>query len=126
MRRTRYTAWDGTQRVRLDPERVFEQFAEALSATDDVRQALDWLIRQGVDLGDVQVLGLDDLLATLREEINRRQQSVNVDDALDEPRRKLEDILRRERETLEERESPGEAGAAMREKRAFLDDLPPG
>ncbi|MBM4269544.1 MAG: hypothetical protein FJ144_23560 [Deltaproteobacteria bacterium] len=126
MRRTRYTSWDGIQRVRLDPERVFEQFAEALSVTDDVRQALDWLIRQGVDLGDMQLMGLDDLLAALREELTRRQESVNVDQALDEARKKLDDILRRERETLEEQEAPGEDGAAMREKRAFLDDLPRG
>jgi uncharacterized protein with von Willebrand factor type A (vWA) domain len=62
----------------------------------------------------------------LREEIARRQQSVNVDQSLDDPRRRLEEILRRERRTLHERETPGDAGAAMREKRAFLDDLPAG
>jgi len=124
MRRLRYTSWDGTQRIRLDPEKVFERFAEALSATDDVRQALEWLLRQGMELADGQILGLDDLLQALRDQIEQRQQSVNVDNALDGPRSDLDEILRRERETLTEREEPGDAGAEMREKKAFLGDLP--
>ncbi len=124
MLRLRYTSWDGTQRVRLDPEKVFEQFAEALSATDDVRQALEWLMRQGMELADGQLMGLDDLLQTLRDQIEQREQSVNVDQALDQPQSELDDILRRERETLSELEQPGDAGAEMREKKAFLGDLP--
>ncbi len=43
----RYTAWDGTQQVRLDAEQVFEKLSEYLSYTDDVQQALDWLLRPG-------------------------------------------------------------------------------
>ena len=125
MLRLRYTSWDGTQRIRLDPEKVFEQFAEALSATDDVRQALEWLMRQGMELSDGQLKGLDDLLQSLREEIEKRQDSVNVDRALDEKQSRLDDIVRRERETLSELEQPGDAGAEMREKKAFLGDLPP-
>ena len=42
MVRIRYTSWDGTQAVRLDPERLFESLADVLSRTDDVGQALDW------------------------------------------------------------------------------------
>ena len=48
MIRLRYTSWDGSQRIRLDPEQVFEQFADALSATDDVQQALEWLVSEGL------------------------------------------------------------------------------
>lgn len=124
MLRLRYTSWDGTQRIRLDPEKVFEQFAEALTATDDVRQALEWLMRQGLELSDGQLMGLDELLESLREQIEQRQQSVNVDKALDEPKNQLDDILERERETLSELERPGDDGAEMREKKAFLGDLP--
>jgi len=32
----RYTAWDGTQQIRLTPEQVFEKLSEYLSFTDDV------------------------------------------------------------------------------------------
>ena len=126
MRRIRYTSWDGSQRVRLDPDKVFEQFAEALSLTDDVQAAMDWLMRQGLEFGDGQTLGLEEFLEALREQIQQRQESFNLDEALDAPRAQLDEILQRERETLEEREEPGEAGAHIREKKAFLDDLPPG
>ena len=47
---TRYTAWDGTQRVRLDADKVFERLSQFLSYTDDVQQALDWLMRQEVEV----------------------------------------------------------------------------
>ncbi|MDG2303815.1 MAG: VWA domain-containing protein [Candidatus Binatia bacterium] len=124
MLRLRYTSWDGSQRIRLDPEKVFEQFAEALSGTDDVRQALEWMMRQGMELADGQLMGLDELLQELRDQLQKRQESVNVDHALDEPQGQLEDILRRERDTLTEREGPGDAVAEMREKKAFLGDLP--
>ncbi len=124
MIRLRYTSWDGSQRIRLDPEQVFEQFADALSATDDVQQALEWLMRQGIELGDGQQFGLEDLLEALRQEMQSKQDSVNVRESLDEMKERLADILRREREALEEQDEPGDAGARAREKKAFLDDLP--
>ena len=43
----RYTAWDGSQQLKLDADKVFEKLAEFLSYTDDVRQAMDWMTRQG-------------------------------------------------------------------------------
>ena len=46
MIRVRYTAWDGTQQVRLSADKVFERLSEYLSFTDDVQQALDWLLRE--------------------------------------------------------------------------------
>src|SRR5581483_186202 len=42
----RYTEWDGTQKLKLDADKVFEKLAEYLSYTDDVRQAMDWLERE--------------------------------------------------------------------------------
>ena len=46
MLRVRYTAWDGTQRIRLTAEQVFERLADHLAHTDDVQHALDWLLQQ--------------------------------------------------------------------------------
>src|SRR5919204_556374 len=40
MLRVRYTAWDGTQEVRLQADQVFEKLSEYLSFTDDVQRAL--------------------------------------------------------------------------------------
>ena len=124
MIRIRYTAWDGTQTVRLDPERVFDALADLLSRTDDLRQALDWLLREGIDLDGVHVMGLDEALERLREEIRSREREANLDRALDEPRGRLDEILERERGTLDEGIEGDDGGTLAREKRAFLDDLP--
>ena len=69
MLRVRYTAWDGTQQVRLSADKVFERLSEYLSFTDDVQQALDWLLHQGLEWEGMRVMGLDDFLEQLREEM---------------------------------------------------------
>jgi len=115
----RYTEWDGTQRVRLTADRAFEQLAEYLSYTDDVQQAYDWLLRSGLEIDGTRVMGLDDLLSMLREEMRNRQSQYNLDHALDATRERLDDILERERAALRERGPSGEAG------REFLERMPP-
>jgi uncharacterized protein with von Willebrand factor type A (vWA) domain len=121
MMRTRYTQWDGTQRVRLDADRVFEKLSEYLSYTDDVQQAFDWLLRQGAEWDGTQVRGLDDLLESLREQLRDQYRQFNLNNALDGMRQRLDELVDVERETLEQR--PGE-DAAAREKQEFLDQLP--
>src|SRR5215471_12268004 len=110
----RYTEWDGTQRVRLSAEKVFEKLAEYLSYTDDVQQAFDWLLRHGLELDGVQVLGVDDFLAALRD----LQHQFSFDRALDRPLDRLETLLDMEREALAAR-----GDAAAQAKAAWLDQL---
>src|SRR5215470_16117290 len=98
----RYTAWDGTQQVRLTAEQAFDKLSELLSYTDDVQQALDWLRHQGLELEGIRVLGLDDLLEELREAMRSRYREVNLRGALAEMREKLEELLDLERESLYE------------------------
>jgi uncharacterized protein with von Willebrand factor type A (vWA) domain len=98
---SRYTRWDGSQRVRLSVTAAFDKLAEYLSCTDDIRQALEWIMRQGLDLESGKIAGLDDLLEQLRQEIRQRHRDFNLKEALDEPGRRLDDLLRREREMLE-------------------------
>src|SRR5215475_13802747 len=97
----RYTAWDGTQQVRLTAEQAFDKLSELLSYTDDVQQALDWLLHQGLEVEGIRVLGLDDLLEQLREAMRARYHDVNLRPALAEMREKLEDLLDLEREALD-------------------------
>jgi uncharacterized protein with von Willebrand factor type A (vWA) domain len=119
----RYTQWDGSQRVQLDADRVFEKLSEYLSYTDDVHQALDWLLRHGAEWEEgARVLGLDDFLEALREQLRQHYQAVNIDRALDEPRRQLDELLDLERDTLDGH-SP--TAAALEAKRDVLDSLPP-
>src|SRR6266566_8959606 len=98
MLRVRYTAWDGTQEIRLEADRVFEKLSEYLSFTDDVQQAFDWLLHQGLEWEEgVRVMGLDDFLEQLREAMRSRYREVNLREAFRELREKLEELLDLER-----------------------------
>ncbi|MGH7933272.1 MAG: VWA domain-containing protein [Candidatus Binataceae bacterium] len=98
---TRYTQWDGTQKLQLDADKVFEKLAEYLSYTDDIRQAMDWMMRQGMDFDGAKVMGLEELLERLRQEMRQRYRDFNLRNALTEMEQRLEDVLARERQALE-------------------------
>ncbi|MBI1817790.1 MAG: VWA domain-containing protein [Deltaproteobacteria bacterium] len=121
MLKIRYTEWDGSQRIKLTADQVFEKLSEYLSYTDDVQQALDWMMRQGFDWEGMQVLGLDDFLEQLREAMRQRYRDFNLNSALDEMRQRLDEIVDLERDTLEHGEVPPERAQV---KRDFLDQLP--
>lgn len=116
----RYTAWDGTQEIRLSADEVFGKLSEYLSFTDDVQQALDWLVHQGLDGEGMRVMGLDDFLEQLREEMRSRYREVNLRQAFTPLREKLEDLLELERAALARDPDPARAA----EKRRRLDGLP--
>jgi uncharacterized protein with von Willebrand factor type A (vWA) domain len=117
----RYTAWDGTQTVRLTAEQVFDKLSEYLSFTDDVQQALDWLLHQGLEWEGIRVAGLDEFLEQLREAMRARYRDVNMRQALAGPRSKLEELLDLEREALDGLDDQERAA----QKRERLDTLPP-
>jgi uncharacterized protein with von Willebrand factor type A (vWA) domain len=96
----RYTQWDGSQKLRLDADKVFEKLAEYLSYTDDLRQAMDWMMRQGMDFDGVKVMGLEEFLEQLRQEMRQRYRDFNLKNSLSDLERRLDEILDRERETL--------------------------
>ncbi|HLW71974.1 MAG TPA: VWA domain-containing protein [Candidatus Binataceae bacterium] len=118
---TRYTQWDGSQALKLDADKVFEKLAEHLSHSDDVRQAADWMMRQGMDFDGMKVAGLEELLEQLRQEMRKRYRDVNLRNALGEIERRLNEILGRERETLD---ALGEDDAGAAAKRRQLGSLP--
>src|SRR5882757_2718465 len=98
MYRNRFTRWDGSQRIRLTPGQVFEKLSDYLSFTDDLQQAMDWLLRQGMEWEGSRVVGLEQLL----EEMRKRYRQYNLDHSLDDIRRKLDEILDLERAALDE------------------------
>jgi len=116
----RYTAWDGTQEVRLSADEVFEKLSEYLAFTDDVQQALDWLLHQGLEWEGIRVMGLDEFLEQLREQMRSRYREVNLRQAFDDVREKLDRLLEAEREALDG--DPDAARAAR--ARQLLDQLP--
>ena len=115
----RYTEWDGSQRIKLTADAVFEKLAEYLSYTDDVQQAFVWLLRHGLELDGVRVLGVDDFLAALRDLLREWQRQFTFDRALDRPLDRLEALLDMEREALAAR-----GDAAAQATAAWLDRLP--
>jgi uncharacterized protein with von Willebrand factor type A (vWA) domain len=117
----RYSEWDDSQRVRLSADQVFEKLADHLSSTDDLQQAMEWLMRQGVENEEGKLKGLDDLVRDLREEVRKRYREFNLRSSLDEMQQKLEDILNQERRTLKERRPQK---PELAEKEQFLKQLP--
>jgi uncharacterized protein with von Willebrand factor type A (vWA) domain len=116
----RYTAWDGRQRLQLSADQVFQQLADQLSTTDDVQQAMEWLMRQGLDGEDNKVKGLDELAREVREQMRRRYSEFNLRSSLDEMRQKLQDLLDQEKQTLQQQQQkPG-----VSDKEQFLQNLP--
>ena len=92
----RYTQWDGSQKLKLDADKVFEKLAEMLSYTDDIRQAMDWMMRQGMDFDGVKVQGLEEFLEQLRQEMRQRYRDFNLKNSLSELEKKLEELLNQE------------------------------
>jgi uncharacterized protein with von Willebrand factor type A (vWA) domain len=116
----RYTAWDGTQRLRLTADDLFEKLSEVLSHTDDLQQALDALLRQGFEQDGVDVMGLDELLDRVREAMRERYRDVNLRGAETELRERLGEAIDAERDAID-----GRTPADAESRRARLEHLPP-
>src|SRR5262249_50060424 len=80
----RHTACGGTPQVGLRAEQAFDKLSEFLSFTDDVQQARDWVLHQGLELEGIRVFGLDVLLEQLRDAMRARYRDVNLRGALAE------------------------------------------
>src|SRR5262245_11767653 len=116
-----YSEWDGTQRVRLSTDQLFEELAKHLSHTDDLQQAMESMMRQGLEGEQGKLKGLDDLVKELREEMRKRYKEYNLRSSLDEMHQRLENILNQERQTLQERKPQK---PELNEKENFLKQLP--
>ena len=121
MRRVRYVAWDGSRPLRLDPDRVFEEFARALSQTDNTAMALESLLREGLEVDGMRIMGVDELREQLAEQRRQLMEGVNLDHSLDDLRERFEGILRNEREAMAR--DPGLDETRRREREALLEDL---
>ena len=137
----RYSRWDGSQRIAdLDADDLLSAMSDDLMADGDLMNALRRLFQRGMQTPQGKIPGLQQLLEQLRQ---RRQQELNRYDlgsALEDIKKKLDEILKTEREGIErrlqdtrERASRGEVPEAGREqfeklaegRRQQLDQLPP-
>src|SRR5438128_1264226 len=120
----RYSRWDGTQSLPdLDADDLLSAIADDVMSDGDVMQALRRLFQRGMtDPQGQRMSGLQDLLQRLRQ---RRQQQLNRYDLgsmLDDIKKKLDEILAKERAGIKERVSHE---AERNRKLGELDKLPP-
>ncbi|MFN8625000.1 MAG: VWA domain-containing protein [Candidatus Binatia bacterium] len=118
---TRYTQWDGSQRVHLTADQVFEKLSESLAYADDVQQGIEWLTRHGAEWDGMRVMGLDDFLEEIREQLRQRYRDFHLDEALAPLRQRLEELLDIERATVEAQRP---SHPALQDKLDWLDRLP--
>lgn len=152
MIRYRYSAWDGSQdSFHPAPEDVLDSLAEHLLQGGDVQKALRMLMQRGMmDRQGRMMRGLQDILNKLRAMKEQQLRQYDPNSVINDLRHRLDDIVGRERQTLEAQleatrqraeSSPGEAPKTAQqqdnearaiqemeelvaERQALLDQLP--
>jgi uncharacterized protein with von Willebrand factor type A (vWA) domain len=140
--RSRYSRWDGTQRIDLDPDELLDDLSDDLLVDGDPRNALRRLLQRGMQRRDDRppIPGLRELLEQLRKRKQQQLDRYDIGSALDDIARKLDEVLATERAGIErriaetrqqaERGDISEAGRKAFERiadkrRQALDGLPP-
>jgi uncharacterized protein with von Willebrand factor type A (vWA) domain len=103
--RYRYSRWDGSQQIEaLLADELMDEIADEVLGEGDLRSALRRMMERGAQLpSGRRMSGLRDLLERLK---NRRSQDLsryNLGSVLDDIKEKLEQIVAREREGIEQR-----------------------
>ncbi len=103
MIRYRYSAWDGSQDAfHPAPEDVLDSLADSLLQGGDLHKALRMLMQRGMTDRHNRVMpGLQDVLNRLRALKEQQLRQYDPNRVLDDLRRQLDDIVARERQTLE-------------------------
>src|SRR5688572_2514258 len=103
--RYRYSEWDGTQEIPpLEPDDVLNALTDDLMNFGDLQHALRNLLQRGVrnPTGD-RTQGLRDMLQQLRQQRRQTLDRFNLSSAFEDIQKRLEQLLEKERGTLEER-----------------------
>ena len=117
-----YSAWDGSQELSdLDPEELLAALGDDLLGTGDLSDALERLLRGGVDLPDGErIEGLRDLLEQTRRKRDELLSQGDPDGELARYRDRLGEIETMERGGLDE--LAAEAAASGDERRQAVTD----
>ena len=101
----RYSRWDGTQEIEpFSTSDLMDHLADQILEGDDLRSIMRDLMQRGARLpSGRQVSGLRDLLERLRQQRKQQLQRYNLDSVMDEIKEKLEQVIRTEREGIEQR-----------------------
>ncbi|MCC6388832.1 MAG: VWA domain-containing protein [Dehalococcoidia bacterium] len=110
--RYRYSMWDGTQAVPdVEADEILDNLTDDLMNFGDLQHALRNLLQRGMrsPQGD-RMQGLRDLLQQLRQQRRQQLDKFNLSSVFDDIKRKLEEIVNMERDTIDRRieEATGE------------------
>ncbi len=116
--RYRYSRWDGTQEIEtLLADDLMGEIADEVLSDGDLRSALRRMFERGAQLpSGRRMSGLRELMDRLRNRRNRNLERYNLGSIFDDIKERLEQIIERERQTLEQKldrgesEAPGDAG----------------
>ena len=99
MRVFRYSRWDGSQsEFSLDAKDALDALSDLMMEGLSAEEALEWMRQYGFQLGglDMAVMGLDELMQELRDQVEELYEKYRMDQAQEDLRQRLEDILDRE------------------------------
>src|SRR3972149_9800566 len=103
--RYRYSEWDGTQEIpSLNPDDILNALTDDLMNFGDLQHALRNLLQRGMrnPQGD-RTQGLRDLLQQLRQQRRQTLDRYNLSSAFADIQKRLEEIIEKERSTLDQR-----------------------
>src|SRR5262245_25314882 len=121
--RFRYSRWDGTQRLDdLDADDLLKAMSDDLLSDGDLWSAMRRMFQRGMRTPQGQTPGLQDLLQRLRQRRQQQLDRYDLGSALDDIKKKLDEILAKERAGIKERISHE---AERNRKLGDLDKLPP-
>ncbi len=101
----RYSEWDGTQDLfDLDKDELMDELARNLMYDGDMAYSLWKMQRHGMrDSTGRRLPGLQDLIQRLRQRKQGQLEKYNLSSVMDEIQKKLEDVLKTEREGIDKR-----------------------
>ncbi|HEX6211853.1 MAG TPA: VWA domain-containing protein [Methylomirabilota bacterium] len=119
----RYSRWDGSQELDLDPDELLSAMADDLLADGDPWRALRRLMQQGARMpGGQRMPGLKDLLDRLRKQRQERLNRYDLGSSLEDIKKKLEEIVQTERQGIQDKTPEGRERA---QREQALDAIPP-
>lgn len=120
----RYSRWDGSQQVPdFDADEVLGEVADDILSHGELRSALRRLLHQGLQRPDGPRLpGVRDLLDRLRQRRQQQLDRYDLDSSLADIKRRLDEVIRTEREGIDRRLAETRAGARRGQVPARLRD----
>lgn len=107
-----YSNWDGTQDTSpVDADDLMDAMADDLTSHGDLNQALRNLMRRGMrgNMGS-GFEGLREMMERLKQQSRERLERYNLASLIDDLKKRLDDILQTEQDSLSGKRQPGQQG----------------